>query len=194
MRQRHIWPHRSTETGVTLIELILVVMIIGLVAAFALPKIDYTKYRINSSMRGLGTTLLSAQRRAVSAQHDVIITFDLPGNAIRIHEDADNDGVVDPGERTRGVPLGENVVIGRGSAPAHAIGAGPVTFVKRVGGLPALTFHRNGSASERGGIYLTSRRALNSAAYVKDTRLLEIERATGRASWYSYQGNWVRGF
>ncbi len=188
----HLRP--STRSGVTLIELLIVVVIIGIVAAFALPRFDYTKYRIESSMRGVGTTLLSAQRRAVTAQHDVVITFDAGTNAIRVIEDANNNGLLDAGERTRGVPLGEQVVLSAGGAPAHPVGLGPVTFKKKFAGLPALTYHRNGSASERGGVYLTSRRAVLSGTHANDTRLLEIERSTGRVSWHRYNGVWQRGF
>ena len=170
-------------------------MIVGVVTALALPKIDYTRYRVDSSIRGVGATLLAAQRRAVSRQYNVIITFDAANQSIRLHEDANNNGQQDSGERTTGISLGEQVVIGRGATPAHSIGAGPVTFTKRVGGVPALTFHRNGSASQMGGVYLTSRRALNSGSHLEDTRLLAIERATGRVSWYGYVASkWERGF
>lgn len=185
---------RLREFGFTLIELLIVIVIIGIVASFALPRIDYTRFRVDSTMRGVGTSLLAAQRRAVTAQHDVVVTFDAATNAVRLIEDANNNGAIDAGERTRGIPLGEQVVIGLGGAPAHPVGAGPVTFTKTFGGLPAVTFHRNGAASERGGVYFTSRRAVLSGSISNDTRLLEIERATGRVSWYSYRGGWQRGF
>lgn len=190
-QKRRYW----NEAGVTLIELVLVVTIIGVVAAFAVPKIDYAKYRVDASMRGIGTAILSAQRRAVSAQHDVIVTFSDGESAIRIHDDQNNNGAVDGNERTRGVPMGEQVLIGRGTAPAHAIGPGPITFTKRVAGVPAVTFHRNGSASERGGIYLTTIRSQAGAGNQSDNRLIEVERSTGRVSWYTYRGgNWERDF
>ncbi len=190
-QKRRCW----NEAGVTLIELVLVVTIIGIVAAFAAPKIDYAKYRVDASMRGIGTAILSAQRRAVSAQHDVIVTFSDGGSTIRIHDDQNNNGAVDGNERTRGVPMGEQVLIGRGTAPAHAVGSGPITFTKRVAGVLAVTFHRNGSASEHGGIYLTTTRAQAGAGNQSDNRLIEIERSTGRVSWYTYRGgSWERDF
>lgn len=183
------------RAGFTLLELLMVLGIIGITAAIALPQIDYTRFRVDSSMRAVGSSLLGAQRLAVTRQHDVIILIDQNSHSFRIVEDANNNGRVDDGERTRGIPLGEQVVIGRGGAPAFRVGASPVTFTKQVGGIPALTFHRNGSASEAGGVYLTSVRATKSSSYNSDTRLVEVERATGRVMWYRFvSSNWNRGF
>lgn len=181
--------------GFTLIEIVIVLAIIGLLAVIALPNIDLGRYQANSAMQGVGSTLLAAQRRAVTRQHDVVVTFNVPNNAISIHEDANNDGVVDANERNIAYPVGDKVVFGNGGAPNHPIGAGPITFSKIVRGLPAVTFHRNGSASESGGFYLTTRRAVNAGGIPTDGRVIEIERSTGRASWYRYvNGAWTRGF
>ena len=183
------------RAGFTLVEVALVVLIIGVLALIALPKVDLTKYRVNSAMRGAGTAILGAQRYAVSHQHDVIVLFDVAANSIRVHYDENNNQAQDGDERIRRVPFGEHIVIGQGNAPAHPLGAGPVTFTKRVGGLPALTFHRNGAASELGGVYLTSQRAINTGAHPEDSRFIEIERATGRVEWYSFRPpSWVREF
>jgi hypothetical protein len=161
----------------------------------ALPRINVTRYQIDSGMRSLGSGMQAAQRRAISRQHDIIVFFDVNNQIVRVHEDRDNNGQVDTGELIRALPIGDKVVLGRGNAPAHPIGAGPVTFTKQISNIPAVTFHRNGAASEQGGVYMTSRRALNTGAHPEDTRLLEIERATGRVSWHRYTGSaWEREF
>jgi hypothetical protein len=146
-------------------------------------------------MQGVGMTLLAAERQAITQQHDVILLFDVPNNLIRIHDDANNNGVIDAGERVRGVSLGDGIVFGRATATARPMGGGPVTFTKVLSGLPALVFHRDGSASEAGGFYLTSIRAATSGVHLEDTRSIELERATGRASWYKYGNSvWTRAF
>jgi hypothetical protein len=90
----------------------------------------------------------------------------------------------------RSYPL-EGAVFGLGGAPARPMGATAVTFTKILQGLPALIFHRTGSASEAKGIYVTSGRP----GHPEDTRALEVERSTGRVSWYRYgPPSWRRGF
>ena len=187
---------RSTRSGFTFIEMLIVVIILGMIASFVAPRIDVTKFQIESSMQGVGITLLTLERQAITQQHDIIVLFNQPKQAMRIHEDNNNNGLMDAGERVRSVPLGEKIVFGRGGATAMTIGAGPITFTKAIGGFPALVFHRDGSASEAGGFYLTSLRAAKYAGgYRQDSRAILLDRATGRASWYRYGASqWVRAF
>ena len=146
-------------------------------------------------MQGIGTMLLASERQAVTTQHDIVLTFDQANQAIRILEDKNNNGIVDPGERVRSVPLGEAIVFGRGGAAARPMGPGPIAFTKLIGGLPALVFHRDGSASEASGFYLTSLQAAAGTIRVTDARAIEVEAGTGRAAWFKYNGStWVRAF
>jgi prepilin-type N-terminal cleavage/methylation domain-containing protein len=189
---------RQGTTGFALVELLIVMVILGLVATFAAPRIDITRFKVNSAVQALGTTVLTAQRQAVTQQHDVIMLFDTTYNRIHIHEDRNNDGDVDaPAEHVRVVPLGESIVFGRGPAPQMSTLTGDgVVIAKRIGGVPAIVFHRDGSASEVGGFYVTSVIAKRGeASRATDARAVTVERATGRASWFRYSPNgWVKLF
>ena len=181
-------------SGFTLAEVLVVLVIIGIMATMALPRLDFAGQRSSGAMQFVGTTLLGAQRGAVTRQHAVVVAFDQPGRSIRLHYDRDNDARIDAGEEVRREFLDEGVVFGLGGASAHPVGSRAVTFTHRQDGLPAVTFHRNGSASEEGGIYLTTRRSL-TAAHTRDARLVLVDRATGRPSWLHYTGTeWKREF
>ncbi len=181
--------------GFTAVELVLVLVVLGVLVLLIAPRINVARIRTDAAMKGIGTTLLTAQRQAVTRQHDVIVTFDLANRSLHIHEDGNNNGAVDAGERRRAVALEEGVVFGLGGATPRPMGPGPVTYQKLIGGQPALVFHRDGSASEAAGFYLTSARAAASGAHPGDTRAIETEPGTGRVNWFSYTPpTWQRGF
>jgi prepilin-type N-terminal cleavage/methylation domain-containing protein len=171
-----------THRGFTLIEMLLVMSILGMLVLLVAPQIDTARFKVDAAVNAVGTTLLTAQRQAITQQHDIIVQFDEALQSMRIHDDRNNDAVIDAGERVRGVPLGEHIVFGLAGAPPRPMGAGPITFTKLVRGLPAVVFHRDGSASEAGGFYLT----FATGTRPEVTRSVEIERATGRALWYRY--------
>lgn len=178
------------RNGYTLIELLTVVTIIGILAAMATPVLDTSRLQAEAAAQSLGTTLLNAQRTAVSRQHAVVVAFDVANHRIRIHQDANNNGVIDSRETVTFHSLEPPVRFGRGAAPARPIGANAVSFTRRQGDLAALTFYRNGSASEEGVFYLTAR-----PDRANHTRAIEIDRGTGRISWLRYRSNaWTRDF
>jgi len=163
----------------------------------ALWRVDIARYQVNGDIQSIGTTLIASQREAIAKQHNVIVVFDTAANRLRVIWDANNNGQYDDGEHQRMVFLGDRVQFGLGTAPAMPIGTQAINFsdTETSTGLPAVTFYRNGSASEAGGAYITSRRSIGDPKYVNDNRAMRVERATGRAEWWHYDGTtWQRGF
>jgi hypothetical protein len=159
--------------------------------------VDIARYQVNGDIQSIGTTLIASQREAIAKQHNVIVVFDTAGNRVRVVWDANNNGTFDADEHSRVVFLGDRVRFGLGTAPAMAMGAQAVNFTETEtsSGLPSVTFYRNGSASEASGAYITSMRSIGDPKYVNDNRAMRVERATGRAEWWHYDGStWVRGF
>ena len=186
---------RHSEAGWTLLELVVVVGLIGVLTGIALWRLDVARYQVNAGIRSAGLALVAAQREAMVKHYNVVVTFDETAESFHILYDKNNNFVRDAGEVTRSVKLDDRVVFGLGGAVPRAFGSAAVDFDRTIGGLQALIFYRNGSASYGGGFYLTSRRAMAASQYSDDTRALEIERATGRIQWWQYDaGTWTQGF
>ena len=193
-------PPRYTLTGgFTLVEVMLTIIIIGIVAAIGLPRIDFEGAKVNSAMRTVALTFAHAQRTAVSLQMDIWVAVDTTEGSLRLHEDRNNDGVIQNTERVSHSSMDEGVKFGSSGAPALGFGGAYASFTRTQGGLPAIVFHRDGTANESGGLYLTTYKAFAQnqagtpgAAY--KTRAVAIDQATGRAYWWTYaNGTWVSG-
>jgi prepilin-type N-terminal cleavage/methylation domain-containing protein len=185
---------RGNQSGFTLIEALMAVTLVALIAAFAIPKLDFTRYRVNAATRGLSGLLSRAQRLSVTDQSNVNVIFDVANATVTLHEDANNDNVMDAGERVRSYPLGEGAAFGLGGAPIRSYTPGPITFTRRLSSKPELIFRRDGSASESGAVYVTSIRATRNDKPA-DTRSIETVQSTGRVEWYQYDGStWNRRF
>lgn len=186
---------RLARSGMTLIELLIVIALMGLVLGMALPRVNIEGARVNATIRSLTATLSLAQRLAVSQQYNVIVAFDSASNRIRTHQDANNNGIIDPNERVTSTPLGDGVLFGRGATPAltfttGAVGTSTFSLTRTSTGYPAIIFRRDGSASENGGFYLTTVKAVGTANN-SWSRAAEVIRSTGRVLWYSYaSGAW----
>ncbi len=172
--------------GFTVVEVITVMALIGILSSIVFFRVDRERAQVNSQVQTLAFALNTAQREAVVRQHDVRISFDTSGRRISVHRDENNDGSVQSGETRSNIFLEDDVVFGLVGTDGLPWGTDPVTF-DVVGGQPTLVFHRNGSASDLGAVYLSSEKRL--AEY---NRAVEVERATGPVRCYSYEtGSWV---
>ena len=84
----------------------MVIVIVGLVASIALPRIGISRYQSNAAARTVTGTLSYAQRMAISQQNNINVAFDAARRGMRVHEDRDNDLVWTPGERVTFTPAG----------------------------------------------------------------------------------------
>lgn len=189
----------GSRHGFTLVEMLIVVTIIAITAAIALPKINVSRIRSKAAITTLGTTMLALQRDAIAKQHNVLVLIDSANSGLRVVYDSTNDLQITNGERVRAVHLGEEIVFGRpAGVPARPFGANPVNFIQREAttNLPMIVLYRNGSASEAGGLYLSTVKAVAGLpGHQNETWSMEMVRATGRAEWMRWNlTGWVRGF
>ena len=85
------------------------------------------------------------------------------------------------------------MIFGR-TVPALAqLGNAAVSFTRRQSGVPAVTFNRAGSATEEGGVYITT--SARSNPRTTTARAVVVDRATGRVVTFRYTDTgWQRRF
>lgn len=173
-------------------ELVVIMALIGIVAGIAGPRIDLAKYRMDTAALQLSTGLHGAQQTALLRGHNVNYVFDTTLNRLILHLDSDNDKLLGTNEEQRVVEFEQGVVFGRGGAPTLNGATSAVTFTQTWGSsLPVVRFYRNGSTSEAGTVYITTKQAALGNTFPEHARAIQIERATGRIRCFSYKtGSW----
>jgi len=174
-----------------MIEVLMVVIIVGITLTIAVPRFPVSATRADAGVRTVRALLQVAERSAVTRQSSVIVGVDAPNHRFRIHEDADNDRVVDSGERVRSEPLQEGVILATPSwGGVNGTVSGPVvgTALRTIDGLPSVIFRRDGSASSDLELYLS---AAGGAA--DSWRAIVLLPSTGRAdAWRASGSTWRR--
>jgi prepilin-type N-terminal cleavage/methylation domain-containing protein len=181
---------RTGRPAFTVIELMIVLAIIGIVAAFAFPKVNFTQFRVDAAARTIRVSLQNAERIAITRQYDVVVGFDMVNSRIRILEDNNNNGTADAGEHIIWAQLEDSVHF---AAPPTGVsgavgGAINGNNIRTVDGMPSVTFHRDGAASTDLELYITSKRAMSN-----DFRCVRVTQSTGRTLWWRYiDSQWLQ--
>jgi prepilin-type N-terminal cleavage/methylation domain-containing protein len=179
--------HRRPPSGFSLVELLIVLAMIGILAAIAVPRFDLSGRRADAAAYQVRALLQRAQRTALTGQHDVLVGIDTAQQRIAIFEDRNNNRTLDAGERLSwsslepparfAIPLAGLDAKARKSAVVNA-------STLRAGiTIPGIVFRRDGSASAEVEIYLSA-----GSGTRQEWRALRVERAIGRADAFRWVG------
>jgi prepilin-type N-terminal cleavage/methylation domain-containing protein len=186
---------KGNRRGLTLIEIIMVVVIIGIMAKVAIPRFNINRYRADGAGRLARVLLQEAQRNAITRQSNVIVSFDPVISRFRVVQDYNNNDTINTTDLVTYRNMAEGAVFAKpswtgavgqdGTTPAAAInGAGLMT----VSGLTTIIFRRDGSASTDLTLFVTTR-----ANVPTEYREIVVSASTGRSDIYKFNGTtWMR--
>lgn len=187
------WTPATPTPGFTLAEIMIVLVMIGVMMAIALPRMDFTRYRVDAAVQNVRSVFMQAQRTALLHQYDVVVTIDTSAEALKTAEDVNNDGVIQPSEHKRSYPLGDGMkfVVPPTGLDSAGVGAVVGPHLGVMDGMPTVTFHRDGAATSDIQLYIAS-----PVGPHRSYRALRLIHATGRTDWYRYNsqaGVWELG-
>lgn len=175
----------------TLIEILMVMALIGLVAGWAVSRVNTTAYRMDANIRLLQNVLIGAQQTAITRNVTVQVMFDAANHRVRTLLDTDGDGEVSAGETVTWRALDG----ARFLAPTQSLDGAPEFYLTGPGAIEtgnplqrAIRIAPNGALGGDAVLYLGS-----SANRPTDQRAISITGATARTAFWSYAtGAWRR--
>jgi prepilin-type N-terminal cleavage/methylation domain-containing protein len=181
--------------GLTIIEMVMVVVIIGIMAKVALPRIGFDRYRADGAGRLALILLQEAQRNAITRQSNVIVSFDNVINRFRVVQDYNNNDTINTTDLVQYRNMQEGAIFSKpswsgavgfdGTAPTASFSGSGLSTVS---GLPTVIFRRDGSASGNVTIFVTTR-----ASVPTEYREIVVTASTGRSDLYKFNGSgWIQ--
>lgn len=184
--------NKSRRAGFTIIELAIALGVMAIMAALALPAVDFNRYRMDANARLVQNWLLSAQSRAVQRNVTVLVEVFYDRNQVRFVDDTSGNGQWSTGETRsystllNGMKFVTPPSTVDGSTAYYATGAG--ITMSSSGNRPILTFYPNGSASGDAIFYIGS-----PNARLEDNRAIKVTAATAKMYFYRMGANGVWG-
>jgi prepilin-type N-terminal cleavage/methylation domain-containing protein len=188
----HDGTRRRTKRGFTLVELLMVIVLIGIVATWALPRFSIARFRADAAGRLVRTLVQVARRNAITRQSDVIFSVDVANSRVRVVQDFNNNDTLNIGDLTtyRALEEGAKFVTPtwpgpNGTTPSAAF-SGP--SLRTIGGLPGVVFRRDGAASSDFELYTSVRDNVKT-----EYRAVTLTGSSGRAEFWKWNGTvWLR--
>ena len=168
----------------------MVLVMISIMAAMAVPKVSFLRYRQDANGRLVQRLLISAQQTSLTKNTDVLFVVDYAASRMRIVLDTNANGAADAAEKMVSWHLAEvakfaiPTVTVDGATAYYATGPGITTTAAG----PTITFRPDGSASGDAIVYIGV-----SSGRTDALRAIELAGATGRTRLWRYlNGGWRR--
>lgn len=180
----------------TIIELAITIGVIAILAAIALPNIDFNKFKMDGACRSVQLRFIHAQSKAVEGQVNYILTFFWNQDQFRAVNDINGNGQWDGGQEVpswftlpEGVHFLKPPTTIDGVTPNYATGPGVSANSDAGPDYPTVTFYPNGSSSGDVTVYMGS-----SATRLSDFRAIHITGSTSKVIYWRMQkdGKWTQ--
>jgi len=170
---------RSPRPGQSFVGLLLVLLVLTLLTAYAANNVDLTRYRSDAMARRATRVFVEAGRAARQQRHAVVVMVDSAGKRLGTLYDLNGNGRQDPGE-----PMGWTALDAATDIldpPQRLPGSEP--------GTSSVQFRPVGGAATDFVLYLTSDVGTSGA-----WRAVQVTRRSGQVQLWRYDGaRWARG-
>ena len=180
------------QTGLTLIEMLTVIALIGILAAMAIPNFSRwkEKYELNGETKKVYFDLLLAHSTSIKNNHDVLVTFDILNNTYKVHQDINNNGVEESSEQIKSVNLENDIQFGFNSGVLDLEGNLVTSSIFLASG-NSITFNSRGQASTSGSIFLIHKNDIGKSN--NRLRSINIIQSTGAIESLEYNSSGSSG-